>query len=103
MHYVSETCRCVSLQNLYGLGARRIGVTGLPPTGCLPAAITLFGFGSNQCVERLNQDAVSFNNKLNSTSRSLRSKLHGLKLVVFDIYHPLLDIIKNPIDNGKCY
>ncbi|KAJ7976026.1 GDSL esterase/lipase [Quillaja saponaria] len=33
------------IQNLYGLGARRIGVTSLPPTGCLPAAITLFGAG----------------------------------------------------------
>ncbi|EEF33731.1 GDSL esterase/lipase At5g03820 [Ricinus communis] len=88
------------IQNLYQLGARRIGVTGLPPTGCLPAAITLFGAGSNQCVERLNRDAISFNNKLNSTSQSLVSNLPGLKLVVFDIYQPLLDMILKPTDNG---
>ncbi|XP_073286724.1 GDSL esterase/lipase At5g03810-like isoform X2 [Primulina huaijiensis] len=49
------------IQNLYNLGARRIGVTSLPPTGCLPAAITLFGFGRNECVARLNRDAVAFN------------------------------------------
>ncbi|KAK4432505.1 GDSL esterase/lipase [Sesamum alatum] len=88
------------IQNLYSLGARRIGVTSLPPTGCLPAAITLYGSGSNQCVARLNQDAVSFNNKLNTTSRYLKTKLSGLKLVVFDIYQPLLDIIAKPSDSG---
>ncbi|KAK5841602.1 hypothetical protein F383_16365 [Gossypium arboreum] len=88
------------IQNLYGLGARRIGVTTLPPTGCLPAAITLFGAGSNQCVARLNQDAIAFNNKLNSTSLSLQDRLPGLKLVVFDIYQPLLDMVTTPSDNG---
>ncbi|PON56138.1 Lipase [Parasponia andersonii] len=87
------------LNTLYGLGARRIGVTNLPPIGCLPAAITLFGRGSNQCVARLNRDAVSFNNKLNSASESLR-RLPGLKLVVFDIYQPLLDMVTKPSDNG---
>ncbi|KAL6500856.1 hypothetical protein OROHE_025351 [Orobanche hederae] len=88
------------IQNLYDLGARRIGVTTLPPTGCLPAAITLFGLGSNQCVERLNRDAVSFNNKLNTTSQILKTSFSGLRLVVFDIYQPLLDFITKPSDNG---
>ncbi|KAL7096730.1 hypothetical protein ACP275_10G098000 [Erythranthe tilingii] len=88
------------IQNLYSLGARRIGVTSLPPTGCLPAAITLFGGGSNQCVARLNHDAVLFNNKLNATSQNLKPSLPGLKLVVFDIYQPLLDLITKPTDNG---
>ncbi|OMO81958.1 Lipase, GDSL [Corchorus capsularis] len=88
------------IQNLYGMGARRIGVTTLPPTGCLPAAITLFGAGSNECVAKLNQDAIAFNNKLNSTSQSLQNKMPGLKLVVFDIYQPLLDMITKPTDTG---
>ncbi|WCJ34403.1 GDSL-like Lipase/Acylhydrolase family protein [Euphorbia peplus] len=88
------------VQNLYELGARRIGVTNLPPTGCLPAAITLFGGGSSQCVERLNNDAISFNNKLKTTSESLKSSLPGLKLVTFDIYQPLLDMVMKPSDNG---
>ncbi|XP_062117455.1 GDSL esterase/lipase At5g03820-like [Humulus lupulus] len=87
------------IQTLYGLGARRIGVTNLPPLGCLPAAITLFGGGSNQCVARLNIDAFSFNGKLNSTSESLR-RLPDLKLVVFEIYQPLLDMATKPSDNG---
>ncbi|CAN1282791.1 GDSL esterase/lipase At5g03810 [Linum perenne] len=88
------------IQNLYGLGARRIGVTTLPPTGCLPASITLFGLGSNECVEKLNWDATSFNQKLNTTSQSLVEGLPGLKLVVFDVYNPLLNMIKKPSDSG---
>ncbi|XP_022972797.1 GDSL esterase/lipase At5g03820-like [Cucurbita maxima] len=88
------------IQNLYGLGARRIGVTGLPPMGCLPAAITLFGSGSNQCIQRLNQDAMAFNTKLQSTSQSLQNRFSDLKLVVFDIYQPLLNMVSKPADNG---
>ncbi|ESQ40293.1 hypothetical protein EUTSA_v10013969mg [Eutrema salsugineum] len=89
------------VQNLYGLGARKIGVTTLPPLGCIPAAITMFGgAGNNTCVERFNRDAVSFNTKLNNTSMYLTNKLPGLKLVVLDIYNPLLSMVMNPIDNG---
>lgn len=88
-------------QNLYGLGVRRIGVTTLPPMGCLPAAITVFGSESNLCVERLNKDAASFNTKLSTTSQSLQAKLPGLKLVVFNIYQPLLDLVTKPADNGN--
>ncbi|GLT80807.1 hypothetical protein SLA2020_522260 [Shorea laevis] len=88
------------IQKLYGLGARKIGVTSLQPLGCLPAAITVFGEDSNKCVDKLNRDAVSFNNKLNTTSQSLQKQLSGLNLLVFDIYKPLLDLVKNPANNG---
>ncbi|XP_024198594.1 GDSL esterase/lipase At5g22810 isoform X1 [Rosa chinensis] len=88
------------IQNLYALGARRIGVTTLPPLGCLPAAITIFGLGGNKCVAKLNGDAVSFNNKLNATSQYLQTKLPGLKLVVFDIYQPLYSLVMKPSENG---
>ncbi|KAL8152881.1 LOW QUALITY PROTEIN: hypothetical protein V2J09_010641 [Rumex salicifolius] len=87
-------------QALYGVGVKRIGVTSLPPLGCLPAAITLFGGGTNKCVDRLNRDAISFNNKLSSTSQSLAKSMPDLKLVVFDIYQPLLDMVTKPVDNG---
>lgn len=88
------------IQNLYDLGARKIGVTTLPPVGCLPAAITIFGSDSNKCVARLNHDAVSFNKKLNATSLRLQKKLSGLNLVVFDIYKTLFDLVTKPTDNG---
>lgn len=87
-------------QELYGLGARKIGVTTLPPLGCMPAAITIFGDDSNDCVDKLNKNAVSFNNKLNSTSQSLQEKLSDLNLLVFDIYQPLYNLVTEPTDNG---
>ncbi|MQL69902.1 hypothetical protein Taro_002201 [Colocasia esculenta] len=88
------------VQDLYRLGARKIGVASLPPMGCLPAAITLFGKGGNECVKRLNGDALVFNRKLNATAGQLKKKLAGLKLVVLDIYKPLLDLVDNPAGNG---
>jgi len=86
---------------LYALGARKIGVTTLPPLGCLPAAITLFGSHSNECVDRLNNDALNFNTKLNTTSQNLQKVLSNLTLAVLDIYQPLHDLVTKPTENGK--
>ncbi|KAK1429174.1 hypothetical protein QVD17_11378 [Tagetes erecta] len=88
------------IQELYHLGARKIGVTTLPPIGCLPASITLFGEDSNECVTKMNLVAENFNKMLNATSQTLKSKLSGLNLVVLDIYHPLFDLIQKPTDYG---
>ncbi|KAJ0977947.1 hypothetical protein J5N97_013421 [Dioscorea zingiberensis] len=88
------------VKDLYGLGARKIGVTSLPPLGCLPAAITLFGYGSNECVSRLNSDAREFNKKLNAATNSLIKQLPKLKIAVFDIYQPLYDLAIKPSDHG---
>ncbi|KAM6550095.1 hypothetical protein CsatB_021771 [Cannabis sativa] len=91
-----------NLYNLHSMGARRIGVASLAPLGCLPGAITIFGFGNNnQCVDRLNYDAMYFNTRLNSTSQILRNRLSNLNLLVLDIYQPLYNlIVNNPIQNG---
>ncbi|XP_076936210.1 GDSL esterase/lipase At5g03820-like [Bidens hawaiensis] len=88
------------IEELYGLGARKIGVSTLPPLGCLPASITLFGEDSNECVTKMNTVAEYFNKKLNETSLTLNSKLSGLNIVVLDIYHPLFDLIQKPTDFG---
>ncbi|KAL5218592.1 hypothetical protein ABZP36_019276 [Zizania latifolia] len=87
------------VEGLYGLGARRIGVTSLPPMGCLPASVTLFG-GGGGCVERLNNDSRIFNTKLEAASDAVRRQHSDLKLVVFDIYNPLLDLVNNPTNAG---
>lgn len=83
------------------MGARKIGVTTLPPLGCVPAVITIFGEDRNDCVEKINKVAVRFNKKLNSTSQKLQTKLSGLNLVVLDIYQPLHDLVKHPTDYGE--
>jgi hypothetical protein len=77
-------------------------VTTPPAMGCLPAAMTLYGLGTgaNECVDRLNNDAVSFNKKLNATSKRLRNRHSSLILVVLDMYQPLLNLATNPTANG---
>lgn len=89
-----------SSQELYKLGARRIGVTSMPPLGCLPAAIRLYGKGRSGCVPRLNRDAETFNTKLNTTVRALKKRHADLKLAIFDIYKPLRDLAEAPSAQG---
>ncbi|XP_074290083.1 GDSL esterase/lipase At5g22810-like [Silene latifolia] len=88
------------VQRLYWAGARKIGVTSLPPLGCLPAAISIFGEDSNECVDHINNDAMTFNDQLNTTAKRLQHQLANLTVVVFDIYTPLYDIVTKPEDNG---
>lgn len=88
------------IQGLYALGARKIGVISLPPLGCLPTVITVFGSGNKECVERINRDAISFNRKVNDTCELLKNKHSNLTIVVFDTYQPLYDLITKPAENG---
>ncbi|KAL6839641.1 hypothetical protein ACP4OV_030580 [Aristida adscensionis] len=87
---------------LYRLGARRIGVTSMPPLGCLPAAVRLYGGDGRRgaCVARLNRDAEAFNGKLNATVKALKRRHAGLKMAVFDIYTPLRQLAEAPAAQG---
>ncbi|XP_062087591.1 GDSL esterase/lipase APG-like [Humulus lupulus] len=87
-------------KGLYGLGGRKLGVTSLPPLGCLPLARTLFGYHQSGCVSKLNTDAQAFNKKLNAAAASLQKQYPDLRLVIFDIYKPLNDVIKSPSQYG---
>ncbi|GFZ04219.1 GDSL-like Lipase/Acylhydrolase superfamily protein [Actinidia rufa] len=88
------------VKDLYGLGARRIGVTSLPPIGCLPAARTLFGYHESGCVSRFNTDAQQFNKKIKAAATGLPKQLPGLKIAVFDIFKPLYDLVQTPSKFG---
>ncbi|RHN51518.1 putative triacylglycerol lipase [Medicago truncatula] len=90
----------LTLGNLYELGARKIGVTTLPPIGCLPVIITMFGYHTNKCVKEINNIALDFNKKLNVTTENLVKMLPGVKLVILDIYQPLYELIIKPSDYG---
>lgn len=73
----------------------------LTPLGCLPAAITLFGPAhSKECVVKINNVAIYFNQKLNSTSMSLRKMLPGLKLATLDAYKPFHNLVTKPSEYG---
>ncbi|XP_071711244.1 GDSL esterase/lipase APG-like [Rutidosis leptorrhynchoides] len=88
------------VKDLYGLGARRIGVTSLPPLGCLPAVRTIFGYHEKGCVSNINTDAQAFNKKVNAAANHLGKQLPGLKIVIFDIFQPLYDLVKDPASQG---
>ncbi|KAA8537494.1 hypothetical protein F0562_027102 [Nyssa sinensis] len=84
------------IQELYKLGARRIGVFGAPPLGCMPSQRTLSWGLSRQCLEGHNQAAQLFNEKLSPQLDYLNKSLAQSRVVYIDIYSPLLDIIENP-------
>ncbi|KAK8716823.1 hypothetical protein V6N13_044120 [Hibiscus sabdariffa] len=86
------------LQDLYGLGARRIGLLGLPPIGCVPSQRTLGGGKNRDCYEAENQLASAYNAKLSGVIDNLKTvfTLPGTKLIFLDIYYPLLSLIENP-------
>ena len=90
-------------KELYELGARRIGIMGLPPLGCVPFQRTLQGgIISRVCVDEYNQDAQLANTKISlAINGSLSNKLPQSKLVFIDIYDPMLDLILNPKKHGK--
>ncbi|KAF8012684.1 hypothetical protein BT93_I0750 [Corymbia citriodora subsp. variegata] len=88
------------LRELYGLGARKIGVLSLPPLGCIPSQRTLHGGPGRGCFGSANEAAALFNSKLNAGINSLKEELPGARLVYMDIYHPLLTIIQNPARFG---
>lgn len=84
------------------MGARRIGVFGVPPIGCLPSQRTLTGGVQRNCVENYNQVAQMFNAKLKSEMNSLNI-LPLARMVYIDVYNLPLDLIFNPKKYGKSW
>ncbi|KAJ0971645.1 hypothetical protein J5N97_019604 [Dioscorea zingiberensis] len=84
------------LQGIHNLGARNMGVVGLPPIGCLPIVITLFGFGDRGCIEAFNSMAFTYNNKLQNLLQKTSTMLEGSQLIYVDVYTPLFDLIQSP-------
>lgn len=86
------------VKELYGLGARKISLGGLPPMGCLPLerSTSYFNGGGDSCIESYNTVALSFNEKLNGLVQKLNGELPGSKLVLSDSYGMLFQIIKRP-------
>ncbi|XP_057422693.1 GDSL esterase/lipase EXL3-like [Lotus japonicus] len=87
-------------KELLGLGVRRIGVFSSPPVGCVPFQRTMAGGIERQCVEHYNDAVVLFNRKLQKGINSLNQHFPNGRIVYFDIYNPLLDIIVNSQKHG---
>lgn len=91
------------IKNLYGLGARKISLGGLPPMGCLPLERTtnfLQGNGGT-CNEVYNKVAFNFNGKLSGLVNNLNQELPGIRVVFSNPYFILQQIIQNPSSYGK--
>ncbi|KAH9693480.1 GDSL esterase/lipase EXL3 [Citrus sinensis] len=85
---------------LYGLGVRRMGVFSAPPLGCLPSSRTLGGGKTRDCANDYNEAAQMFNTKLSAELDSLNIQFPDARLLLIDIYNPLLYLIQNPIKYG---
>ncbi|CAI0629443.1 unnamed protein product [Linum tenue] len=89
------------VKKLHGLGARRIGVVGAAPIGCVPLQRILGGgLLERHCNEELNEAAKLFNSKLSPAISTLNQQLPGAKIVYFDIFTPALSLIQNPAPYG---
>ncbi|KAE8780050.1 GDSL esterase/lipase [Hordeum vulgare] len=86
------------LVELYGLGARKIGFTGLGAMGCLPIER---GRRVMLCIEEYNGVARSFNTKLGAMVDELAaSNLPGAQLRVAEVYDFFTGILQNPSSYG---
>ncbi|KAI9084116.1 hypothetical protein K1719_033914 [Acacia pycnantha] len=88
------------LTELYGLGARRIGVFNLPVLGCVPSQRTIEGGLQRGCSEFENQAAILFNSKLSSQIDMINKNSPDARLVNLDCYTALLEIIQHPAQYG---
>ncbi|XP_010064947.2 GDSL esterase/lipase At4g26790 [Eucalyptus grandis] len=84
------------VEALYGLGARKISLGGLPPMGCLPLERTRNLFFGGGCIEEYNNVAKEFNVKIQGLVSKLNDQLSGIQLVFSDPYDILSQIIQNP-------
>ncbi|CAM8927699.1 unnamed protein product [Rhodiola kirilowii] len=87
------------IQELIKEGAKKIGVVGLPPIGCLPIVITVFSknkLARRECVESLSSVARSYNEMVKKELSSELYQAKGVQVVYADIYSPLNLILQNP-------
>ncbi|XP_059063254.1 GDSL esterase/lipase At5g03810 isoform X2 [Cryptomeria japonica] len=87
------------LEELRFLGVRRVGVLSLPPFGCLPSQITLYGLGKETCVKNLNKEAQIFNSKMLKLLQKLNGT-DGMRLAYVDIFSQLKDAARFPAKYG---
>ncbi|KAK1303969.1 GDSL esterase/lipase EXL3 [Acorus calamus] len=86
--------------DLYALGARKIGIISLPPIGCVPSQRTIQGGILRDCSQPLNEAAMLFNSRISTELQTLNETLPGAKMILIDIYNPLLHMMQNAPSYG---
>jgi alpha-L-fucosidase len=81
--------------------ATTILVVNLPPLGCIPAMLSLYGgphakYDSHGCLSDLNRITERHNKLLGETMDELRAKYPAVKLLYGDAHGVYTDILKDP-------
>lgn len=89
----------VQLKKIYSLGARKISIANVGPLGCIPDKLQSDSTDGS-CVEKFNQLAVGYNNKLKPMLDSLSAQLPGAIITYSDSYYSVNDLISNAATYG---
>ncbi|KAF6173219.1 hypothetical protein GIB67_026914 [Kingdonia uniflora] len=82
--------------DIHQLGAWKIGITGLPPMGCLPIERNRQFLSGRACNEEYNKVARDYNVKLQALIVTLNEKFSDIKLVYVNSYSPVVEVLGNP-------
>ncbi|KAL9241285.1 hypothetical protein vseg_015414 [Gypsophila vaccaria] len=85
---------------IYGLGARKISLSGILPMGCLPLERTINFMEIEGCNEEYNKVALEFNGKMKNLVTQLNDEFVGLRLVLSNPYYIIKKMIRNPSNYG---
>lgn len=90
------------IRELYGLGARKVSLGGLPPMGCLPLERSGNLVNGRDCVQQYNVVAAEFNAKLKGVVGRLNKNkaLPGITVVLSNPYDAFMQIIRQPSSYG---
>lgn len=91
------------VKDIYGLGARKMSLTGLPPMGCLPLerSTNLVNGNGDGCMDGYNIVAMHFNGKLNGLAEKVNREMPGARVVFSNPYGVFMQIIRKPSSFGK--
>ncbi|KAM0063522.1 putative triacylglycerol lipase [Helianthus debilis subsp. tardiflorus] len=80
-------------KTLYGLGARKLVVAGVPAVGCCPMQRRTNRTG--ECIVELNNMAIKYNDGLKMMLQELKSELPGMNYAYFDYYGAWVSLFQN--------
>uniref|UniRef100_A0ACD5W331 Uncharacterized protein n=1 Tax=Avena sativa TaxID=4498 RepID=A0ACD5W331_AVESA len=90
------------VQTLYDLGARRFGIVGVPPVGCVPAVRVRVPFGL--CLPHANKIVREFNSMVGEMMANFSTDPEqpgsGMTYSVGSSYNVLMNFTRDPTANG---
>ncbi|KAH7544914.1 hypothetical protein FEM48_Zijuj01G0036400 [Ziziphus jujuba var. spinosa] len=86
------------IKEMYRIGGRRLVVVGVPPMGCMPLVLTIWGDG-RKCVDTYNNVAFSFNSKIQKELVTVRSTI-GMRTAFVDAFTIIQHAVNSPQKYG---